>query len=201
VSENLSFAEALDRILGPERAERFEHINDFIANKEHAMFDEQWKKEMMQFKKADLVDMLAGTKRLMLTDHAFLNWDRIRGMIECENKIQLQKWGLQSHTAFEWLGYLAEEVGETGGAIGKWMDGAPPFNVVQEAVQAATLAAKIAEMFLATNPDRPQARCPKCRTWQWDDDGFGVLMCAKCGYCTHPAATGNICDWCGKKMS
>jgi len=167
------------------------------------MFDEQWKKEMMKFKKADLIDMFAHTKRQLLTDACFLMWDRIRGMIECENKIQIQKWGVQHHTAFEWLSYLAEEVGETSNATSDWeYNGAPPFNVVQEAVQAATLAAKIAEMFLdlGTKSD-PQSRCPVCRTWQWDHDGLGVLACEKCGYCTHPAATGNVCDWCGKEIS
>lgn len=36
--------------------------------------------------------------------------------------------------------------------------------------------------------DVPQSMCPKCRTWQDDFDGFGVLKCQHCDYCSHPSA-------------
>jgi hypothetical protein len=47
--------------------------------------------------------------------------------------------------------------------------------------------------------DVPQVQCPKCRAWQDDHDGFGVLSCA-CGYCAHPAASGDPmrCELCGE---
>lgn len=57
--------------------------------------------------------------------------------------------GVQHRTPFEWLTYAAEELGELAKAIseheyreGDWRD------VVDEAVQVATLALKIAEMYL-----------------------------------------------------
>lgn len=38
--------------------------------------------------------------------------------------------------------------------------------------------------------------CPQCGAEQEDHDGFGVVYCEACGYCTHPSLTGNICDLC-----
>jgi hypothetical protein len=47
--------------------------------------------------------------------------------------------------------------------------------------------------------DVPQAQCPKCKQWQDDFDGFGVLHCEACGYCTHPSITNaGVCELCGK---
>jgi hypothetical protein len=34
----------------------------------------------------------------------------------------------------------------------------------------------------------PEADCPKCRQSQPDHDGFGVLKCIHCDYCSHPSA-------------
>lgn len=67
-----------------------------------------------------------------------------------ENRRQLKKWGIQDRTPFEWLAYATEELGEMAKAISEWVyrDG-PPSEVVKEAIQAATLSLKIAEMFLA----------------------------------------------------
>jgi hypothetical protein len=42
-------------------------------------------------------------------------------------------------------------------------------------------------------------KCPNCGAPQEDHDGFGVLSCAVCGYCTHPSLTGGVCDICHKK--
>ena len=69
-----------------------------------------------------------------------------------ENYRQLEKWGVQDHEAFEWLGFTTEELGELAEAMGEWQfrDGAAE-DVVKEAIQTATLSIKIAEMF--------QARC------------------------------------------
>ena len=65
-----------------------------------------------------------------------------------ENKYQILKWGIQKRTAFEWLAYLTEEVGEISKAISEhhYRDGRRE-QVVYEAIQAATLALKIAEMY------------------------------------------------------
>lgn len=37
--------------------------------------------------------------------------------------------------------------------------------------------------------DIPESLCPKCLMWQADLDGFGVLKCIHCDYCSHPSAT------------
>ena len=68
--------------------------------------------------------------------------------IQCENDNQIAKWGIQSHTAFEWLTYTTEELGEVAKAISEYeyRDGTKE-QVVKEAIQVATLALKIAEMF------------------------------------------------------
>jgi len=42
--------------------------------------------------------------------------------------------------------------------------------------------------------------CPKCGEPQEDYDGFGVLYCPACHYCTHSSITGGICDLCGRKI-
>lgn len=47
--------------------------------------------------------------------------------------------------------------------------------------------------------DVPQAQCPRCKRWQDDHDGFGVLRCS-CGYCSHAAATAGLCDLCGEPI-
>ena len=31
-----------------------------------------------------------------------------------------------------------------------------------------------------------EAICPRCRRWQPDLDGFGVVKCDYCAYCQHP---------------
>ncbi len=74
---------------------------------------------------------------------------RIPQMIHDEGKRQVKKWGVQRRTPFEWLSYLTEEVGELSRAIQEHeYREAPISHVVNEAIQVATLAAKIAEMYL-----------------------------------------------------
>ena len=49
---------------------------------------------------------------------------------------------------FEWIAFLTEKVGEVAQVISEWnYRGQPESNVVKEAIQVATLALKIAEMF------------------------------------------------------
>lgn len=46
--------------------------------------------------------------------------------------------------------------------------------------------------------ETPQTQCPKCRKWQDDYDGFGVLKCEHCDYCSHPSSTLRYGIWqCG----
>ena len=40
-------------------------------------------------------------------------------------------------------------------------------------------------------------RCPKCDYKHEDFDGFGVLYCDQCGFCTHDSVTNDRCDFCG----
>ncbi len=47
--------------------------------------------------------------------------------------------------------------------------------------------------------ETPTAACPKCGAEQEDHDGFGVLRCEKCGYCTHASIDGGKCGLCGER--
>lgn len=75
---------------------------------------------------------------------------KVMPLVYAENVRQLEKWGVQDHEPFEWLGFTTEELGELAAAIGEFQfrDGLVE-NVVKEAIQTATLALKIAEMFQA----------------------------------------------------
>ncbi len=66
-----------------------------------------------------------------------------------ESARQIMKWGVQDRTPFEWVTYLTEEVGELASAISEhqYRDGFAS-DVIDEAIQVATLAAKEAEMYL-----------------------------------------------------
>ena len=79
-------------------------------------------------------------------------------LIHRENHAQLDKWGVQEHTPMEWYVILAEETGELAKAILADYydyDHATPQEVVKEAVQAATLALKLAEMYLTAIMCKP----------------------------------------------
>jgi len=52
---------------------------------------------------------------------------------------------------------------------------------------------------MSDSNDVPQAQCPRCKQWQDDDDGFGVLSCA-CGYCAHAASNDGVCEFCGERV-
>ena len=75
------------------------------------------------------------------------NW--IIKNIQFENRRQIVKWGIQKHSSFEWLTYTTEELGELAQAISEYeyRDGTKK-QVFKEAIQVATLALKIAEMFI-----------------------------------------------------
>lgn len=75
----------------------------------------------------------------------------LRHLAECvkeEHGRQIRKWGTQKVTTFEWLAYLTEEVGELAEAISEYeYRKGLPGHIMTEAIQVATLALKIAEIF------------------------------------------------------
>lgn len=95
---------------------------------------------------------------IRLTDQQLEHKDTLLELVERENIRQIAKHGLQERTPFEWMTFLAEEVGELAQAISNHAyrdDGALEIkakylakDVVDEAIQTATLALKIAEMYL-----------------------------------------------------
>lgn len=68
------------------------------------------------------------------------------------------------------------------------------------AEQLSAELSALADHWLATQGDAPPgsvlATCPKCKRANNDFDGFGVLKCDFCDYCTHPSITGSTCDLC-----
>jgi len=77
--------------------------------------------------------------------------EKIAPLVFRENLRQLKKWGVQDHLPAEWLMFTTEELGELAEAIGEWNYRCGSTEaVVKEAIQTATLALKIAEMFKAT---------------------------------------------------
>jgi NTP pyrophosphatase (non-canonical NTP hydrolase) len=85
-------------------------------------------------------------KHTAIPDRQLVHLDYLVNLVKFENSLQLEKWGIQTRTPFQWLTYLMEEVGELARAIGEeyHRDGLP-VHVVTEAVHVATLALKIAE--------------------------------------------------------
>ena len=69
-------------------------------------------------------------------------------MVKAENRRQVEKWGIQDRNPMEWMCYLTEEAGELAAAIADvvYRDRHKECSVA-EAIQVATLALKIAEMF------------------------------------------------------
>ena len=85
---------------------------------------------------------------MFLTDKKLTN-PILYEMIQEESERQLMKWGVQTHTPFEWLTYTTEELGELAQAISEhYYRDQPKENVIREAVQVVTLALKIAEMYM-----------------------------------------------------
>lgn len=80
-------------------------------------------------------------------DQCLIMIDELMARIACEHGRQLGKWGIQSHTLFEWLAYTTEELGELAQAISEheYRNGKAE-NIFKEAIQVATLSLKIAEM-------------------------------------------------------
>jgi hypothetical protein len=82
------------------------------------------------------------------TDLGFCNDAWILRKIINESINQVNKWGVQTHSSFEWLTYTTEELGSLAKAISEHeYRGGSKERVISEAVQVATLALKIAAMF------------------------------------------------------
>ena len=86
----------------------------------------------------------------IIKDLELQNKDLLFALVSLESENQILKWGIQDHEPSEWLMFLTEEHGELAKAIAEWQyrDGSP-VEVIKEAIQVATLAMKIAEMFIA----------------------------------------------------
>lgn len=83
----------------------------------------------------------------VLRDKRLRGLPRLLTIIDEENKRQLREWGIQCRSPFEWLTYLVEEVGELAEAISEsYYRDKNKISIRNEAIQAATLALKIAEM-------------------------------------------------------
>ena len=69
--------------------------------------------------------------------------------VKDEDRRQLNKWGIQECSPFEWLAWLVEEVGELAQAINKIYtdhdkENVEKMDIRKEAIQVATLSLKIA---------------------------------------------------------
>ena len=95
------------------------------------------------------------TKALfLLTDQMFNTSETLFDMLEAENMRQVEKWGVQTHSPFEWLTYTTEELGELAQAISEhYYRNGDILDIVKEAIQVATLALKIAEMYYTKAKD------------------------------------------------
>ena len=81
-------------------------------------------------------------------DQCFKNLMQIVYQIEQENIRQVKKWGVQKKTMFEWVTNTTEELGSLAKAISEYeYRKGSKAKVISEAVQVATLALKIAEMY------------------------------------------------------
>jgi len=120
------------------------------------MLVKDWFKQKLESFKDD-PEFQAETRLLELKEYLIMNRYIDRGLeddkwilanIQNENENQVEKWGIQCVTAFEWLTYTTEELGELAQAIKEYeyRDGTAE-QIVKEAIQLATLALKIAEIF------------------------------------------------------
>jgi len=95
------------------------------------------------------ISMSKPSKRVVntvFTDHLF-NDNAIVKRIRDESDSQIAKWGIQTHSIFEWLTFTTEELGELSEAISEYVyRGGNPEEIEKEAIQVATLAMKIASM-------------------------------------------------------
>lgn len=119
--------------------------------------------------------------------------------IQQESARQLTKWGVQNRTAFEWMCYLTEEIGEIAQAINEHQyRGGPAEHVVVEAVQAATLLLKIAEIFDEQASIDPCYICGVCATARgavWPKGHRATMHTSVCHYCRKRRSLASVGDY------
>lgn len=82
-----------------------------------------------------------------ITDEQLKNLANLIEDIKRENSRQIDKWGVQSCSPFEWITWLTEETGELAQAVSEhYYRGKPKEEIYKEAIQVASLALKIAEI-------------------------------------------------------
>ena len=97
-----------------------------------------------------------------MKDLQLTRWGMLETLILDEHRHQIEKWGIQDRTPFEWLTFLTEEVGELAAAItDHHFSSGYRGNVTTEAIQVATLAVKIAEMYLVPSESGLRQEHPK----------------------------------------
>ena len=114
------------------------------------------------------------------TDKELLNIRRLIHSIQKENQYQIDKWGIQTHTLFEWLNYTMEELGELAKAIAEHEYRYGTGNdIYDEAIQTATLCLKIAEMSMTKN-----GKCKRtdCISYESKTEPFINGYCRGCDY-------------------
>ena len=81
------------------------------------------------------------------TDKLLETGGELFGAIRLESQRQIRKWGVQTHSLFEWCNYTTEELGELAKAISEfeYRKGSKE-DIYKEAIQVSTLSLKIAEM-------------------------------------------------------
>ena len=72
-----------------------------------------------------------------------------------EHSRQVEKWGMQDRSLFEWLTYLTEEVGELAEAISEheYRNG-DMLEISKEAIQVAALATRISAIIKQNSVER-----------------------------------------------
>jgi len=85
--------------------------------------------------------------KLLLDDFAESSHATYYSLIFAEHERQINKWGRQVRSIFEFLAYLTEELGELSKAISEAVYRNKDIQEIEkEAIQVATLALKIANM-------------------------------------------------------
>lgn len=98
-----------------------------------------WKKKTTQ----------GGQMERQITDRGLKALPTLVSLIQVECARQIEKWGIQDKTPFEWVTYTTEELGELAEAVTNFEYGrGRKRHVVAEAIETATLCLKIAEMYL-----------------------------------------------------
>ena len=97
-----------------------------------------------------------------MKDCQFKNIKTLKDLVFSEHLAQMEKWGVQDCSPFEWLAYTTEELGELAEAI---QDCCYSFgsiqHVIDEAIQVATLSLKIAEMYMEERDNNLAKRTAK----------------------------------------